>query len=74
MTKQEPELTSVHNALAEAALESKNAKPMVTATFRLPHELKDQAEQICGRHGTDLSSFLRQCCVGLVRDYYPNKG
>lgn len=70
MTNQDGnQLTNVHEALQEAATDVSKPKPMITGTFRIEQDSKALAEQICERHGTTLSAFLRKCCHGLVRDY-----
>lgn len=73
MEEQKP-LTSVHEALHKAALASKPL-PGKPVSFRLEDELKNVAMEICERHGTTLSEFLRQCAIGLVHDYSdPSRG
>lgn len=62
-------LTNVHEALADAVQEDQGGQPMVHKTFRIQESIYDEAAEICQRHGTTMSSFLRHCCIGLVRDY-----
>jgi hypothetical protein len=62
-------LTSVHDALQNAVLESGTKTEMINCTFKVPPHVKDLAEKICDRHGTTMSVFLRECVKGLVRDY-----
>lgn len=66
------DLSTVHNALQDAVLESKARSPMQNYSVRLPINLKLQADEILHRHGTDLSSFLRHCASRLVSDYGQN--
>lgn len=61
--------TNVHEALQEASLESKNKVPMISFSTRIDPNTKAQAQQICERHGTDLSTYLRKCAEALVNDY-----
>lgn len=72
MTKQTPEsqpLTNVHDALHRAVLSERDRVNLVPATFKINPLKKTIAEQICEKSGTTLSSFLRECCEGLVLDY-----
>ncbi len=62
-------VTSVHDAMQNAQLESSQRNDMVNCTFKVPPHIKGLAEQICERHGTTISVFLRECCRGLVKDY-----
>lgn len=63
-------VTSVHEALQNAQLESSQRADMINCTFKLPPHVKALAEQICEKHGTNISVFLRECCKGLVKDYH----
>ncbi len=68
----EQELTTVHDAVIQAATEvSIPAGPMGTHTFRIHDSVKTIAGQICAAQGTTLSDFLRKCCEGLLKDYRP---
>ena len=61
-------LTNVHEALALAAsavTEPCNKKLQT----RVPRSLYDACAMICAAHGTDVSSFVRECMEALVRDY-----
>jgi hypothetical protein len=72
MTKQLPEpqpLTNVHDALHRAVLSERNRVNLVPATFKIDPLKKEISEQICQKNGTTLSSFLRECCEGLILDY-----
>lgn len=63
-------LTTVHQALSEAALiEHSGASEFAPTTIRIEPDLKGATMAICERHGTNLSEFLRSCCRGLLRDY-----
>lgn len=65
-----PNLTNVHQALQAASLATKEENaPSKNFSTRLPIEAKEVAQEICERHGTTLGEFLRQCVLGLVRDY-----
>lgn len=64
-----PSLTNVHQALNAASLASANEQTMKNFSVRLPPNVKEKAQAICERHGTDLSTFLRECCVGLLKDF-----
>jgi hypothetical protein len=67
-------LTSVHEALTNAVHASRPL-PGKPTSFRLEDDVKGQAMSICERHGTNLSEYLRQCCVALVSDYTdPQRG
>lgn len=71
------DLTTVHTAMQDAMVEDihpttinqRDVVKVVIATFRVPQWVKERADAICQGNGTNLSSFLRQCCEGLVRDY-----
>jgi len=63
-------LINVHECLQEAILVSKSEKTaMVPLTIKISEEVKDSVTEICDRHGTTVSEFLRKCCEGLVSDY-----
>lgn len=62
------DLTSVHEALNAASQETKKP-PMIVSSFKIDEETKNLAQQICRQNGTDLSAFLRHCCIALVNDY-----
>lgn len=71
----EKSLTSVHEALNNAAQSSKHNPPGKPVSFRLEDQFKNEAMAICDRHGTNLSQFLRHCCLGLIQDYSdPSRG
>lgn len=65
----EPDQTSVHRALAEAAAASKPKEATKVYSVRIPESIKDAAQHICELHGTDLATFLRFCAIGLIQDY-----
>lgn len=66
----EGKLTNVHEALAKAATEpSTPTKQLEQYSFRLHEEVGTKCREICARHNTTISEFLRQCCQGLVDDY-----
>lgn len=67
--QQQFEVSNVHEALSEAAAESAENKPMIPISTKLPEELAVKVKDICGRHGTNTSTFLRKCCESLVKDY-----
>lgn len=76
MTQDLPEglrLTNIHECLADAASEphvkSLEEKPLKAFSFRIREESFAAASEICDRHGTTISEFLRQCCEAIVRDY-----
>lgn len=70
MSSEHSNLTNVHDALKAASLESKNQKkPMVSSSFKIEEDVKEEVQKICERNGTDMSTFLRKCCLGLVNDY-----
>lgn len=64
-------LTSVHDALINAVQASEKKPPLKPYTFKCDEEQIAHAEQICERHATSLSEFLRQCVKGLTSDYMP---
>lgn len=70
----QPELATVQGAVSESAQEVKPEKtenPMGTYTFRIPNQIRAQAEDLCQRSGSSLPSFLRKCCEIMVREYSP---
>lgn len=66
-------LTDVHEALVRAQDSDKDRVALVNANFKIHPIKKEVAEQICSKNGTTLSSFLRECVNGLVRDYVGDK-
>ncbi len=68
-TDQHDPLQTVHSALQEASLASKHERPMRNFSVRLPDDIRDRASEICQHHGTDLGTFLRECCKSLCKDY-----
>lgn len=63
-------LTDVHQALSTAATESlAESQPLYPFSFRISKETAEKVQELCARHGTTLSEFVRQCCEGLVKDY-----
>lgn len=65
----ETPVTNIHEALADAAAETSESKPMIPISTKLPEELAATVKEICARHGTNTSTFLRKCCESLVKDY-----
>lgn len=65
-------LTTVHHALSEAQHEARGPKAMPTYTFRMDAQERLDAEDICERHGTSLSAYLRSCVRLLPKDYTPS--
>lgn len=63
------ELTNVHDALNKAVESERDRVTFVNANFKIHPIKKEVAEQICNKHGTTLSAFLRECVDGLVKDY-----
>lgn len=63
------QLPNVHECLADAAKEDRNTGPMVTGTFKVHKDVKKLTQQICKQNGTDMSAFMRQCCVNLCKGY-----
>ena len=58
--------------MAEAAAETRATEDaMVTFTFRIKNGDLVIAKEICERHGTDLSKYLRKCVELLPRDFTP---
>lgn len=66
-------LTDVHEALSRAQDSDKDRVALVNANFKIHPIKKEVAEQICAKNGTTLSSFLRECVNGLVKDYVGDK-
>lgn len=62
-------LTNVHEALHRAIYESTHESQLKNCTFKVLPSRKQLAEQICARHGTTLSTYLRQCVNSLIVDY-----
>lgn len=63
------ELTNVHDALNKAVESERDRVAFVNANFKIHPIKKEVAEQLCNKHGTTLSAFLRECVDGLVKDY-----
>lgn len=64
-------LTNIHEALQRAQISEKVA--LVNGTYKIHPTKKEIAEQICAKHGTTLSAFVRECVEGLVSDYCGEK-
>lgn len=64
-------LSNVHECLALAAADDAESAPdeIKRVAVRVRVTLADAASIVCQRHGTTISSFLRQCMAALVRDY-----
>lgn len=60
-------LSTVHQALNDSIHE--DSKPGSPTSFRLEDDVKHAVNDICKRHGTKLSAFLRQCCLAIKKDY-----
>lgn len=62
---------TVHDALtiAQAVDLARVPQSLVPTTVRMHPDAKVAAEAICARHGTTISSYLRECVNVLVRDY-----
>lgn len=71
MSNDAPAMVSIHEALSEAAIESSEDKPMVPVSTKLPEKLLQSVKDICQRHGTNTSTFLRKCCELLDKEYQP---
>lgn len=69
--QQEETFLNVHNILQEAVLTTRNENAKTGFTFRIDGQILTDAHDICERHGTALSTFLRECCRALVNDYKP---
>ena len=70
--KHETGLSSVHDALINAVqVSEKKSQPLNAHTFKCDEDRLIHADQICARHGTSLSEFLRQCVSSLTSDYLP---
>ena len=69
-------LASVHDALQNASLASRPTKGSSGSptSFRLEDDLKARVMEICARHGTTLSEYLRQACISLDADYPTAEG
>lgn len=65
-------LVTVHDAMRSAQEKRAESAAMIQYTFRIPEPLRERAKFICDQHGVDLAEFLRECCLGLVKDYAPN--
>lgn len=64
-----PQLTNVHEAMQNAVTKDRDKVILINANFKVHPIKKEIAEQICEKHGTSLSAFLRECVEGLVKDY-----
>jgi hypothetical protein len=67
----EDTLYDVHKALSQASVVSapEQALDMITTSARVDRQLKAEVDEICRRNGTTFSEWVRQCCIGLVKDY-----
>lgn len=66
----EDKLTNVHEALNRAATAPSSPQiPMEQYSFRMKEDMANKVKDICDRHGTTMSEFLRHCCEGLISDY-----
>lgn len=67
----ENKVTTVHDAVSESrfAPEPTPTEDNVVFSFRIPQSIKEKAEHICKANSGHLGAFLRECCVGLVKDY-----
>lgn len=61
-------VTNVHEAMAKAASQP-TPEVLENYSFRIKKSLAKQTNELCKRHGTTMSEFIRQCCEGLVDDY-----
>lgn len=62
-------MTDVHQALSKAAASSRSKGEMRNFSVRLPEGVKEPAQEICARNGTDLGTYLRECAKALISDY-----
>lgn len=65
---------AVHECLSAAAQESRDVGRLVTGTFKVQPEVKVLTQKLCKQNGTDMSAFLRQCCLNLCKDYVDPAG
>lgn len=64
------QLTSVHESLQNAALQNaQEQSKIITTSFKCDEETISLAHKICRSNGTNLSSYLRECCKSLIGDY-----
>ncbi len=64
-----PELANVHQALNQAAFVTGAKPPGIPTSFRLEEGVRQFVTDVCLRHGTSLSEYLRQSCMLLAKDY-----
>lgn len=63
-------ITSVHDAIENALLEFPDkAEPAQVYSFRCDPEVMRGVQIILGKRGITVSSFVRNCCEGLVNDF-----
>jgi len=67
----EDHLPSLHEIMAEAALEDAHQPGTVPTTFRVNPVVKERFAGICAQHGTKPSTYLRKVVERVVLDYYP---
>lgn len=71
MPPMDQKLFNVHDAISDAIRErDEDPNRMVVGTFKITKDSMEKSSEICSRHGITLSSYLRHCCEGLIRDYY----
>lgn len=66
----EEKLSSVHDCLQRAALNTQAIAFPSMVTIRMDEDLKQQVMDLCERNGTTISEYIRQACRDLINDYY----
>jgi hypothetical protein len=66
-------MTNVHECLTRSALGVEVSEPMENVTTRIKPSDVSLARYVCTNHGTDLSSYIRECVVSLLDDYRDTK-
>lgn len=64
-----PELSSVHDALADAQMAERDRVNLVNLNVKVHPLKKSAAESICEAHGVTVSAYVRACVDRLVLDY-----
>lgn len=65
-------VTNIHQALNQAAISQRDKIKLANVNFKINPLKKEIADKILGQNGATLSSFLRACVDGLIKDYAGN--
>lgn len=59
----------IQQVLNQTALQARTQEPMKSYSVRIQPSIKEHAQAVCEAHGTDISSYLRQCTIALAAIY-----